>query len=138
MFSVKRKINFYDCDPAGILFYGRIFELCHSAYEEMIESFSLKENYWNNEDYIVPIISSQASYHKAIKYGETIAIELKVAQLRSGSFELQYECKNEKGEKSVTVKTVHVFVAKKTWMKKEMNKMIGKGLSRHLAELVTS
>ena len=33
MFTIKRKINFFDCDPAGIIFYSRIFEFCHSAYE---------------------------------------------------------------------------------------------------------
>ena len=56
MFTVKRKINFYDCDPAGILFYARLFEINHSVYEEMINSFKLKESYWFNDKFVVPII----------------------------------------------------------------------------------
>jgi acyl-CoA thioesterase FadM len=61
MFVYKKKINFFDCDPAGILFYARVYELCHSAYEAMIETFNLIEDYWANENYVVPIISSTLS-----------------------------------------------------------------------------
>jgi YbgC/YbaW family acyl-CoA thioester hydrolase len=130
MITNKTKINFFDCDPAGILFYARIFQICHSAYESMISSFSLKEDYWSNSDYSVPIISTQAKYLKPLKYGETVTIELTIAQLRNSSFELGYLCKNEKGEVCTEVKTIHVFVDKLTWKKKEINKEVRAGLER--------
>jgi len=130
MITNKTKINFFDCDPAGILFYARIFQICHSAYESMISSFSLKEDYWSNSDYSVPIISTQAKYLKPLKYGETVTIELTIAQLRNSSFELGYLCKNEKGEVCTEVKTIHVFVDKLTWKKKEINKEVKAGLER--------
>jgi len=131
-FQVKRKINFYDCDAAGVLFFARIYELCHSAYEELIESFNLEEDYWNNEDYIVPIIKSEASYHKPLKYGETIAVEIKVAQLKSSSFELNYECRNEKGEITNMIRTVHVCVGKKDWRKRELPPTVFQSFEKHL------
>lgn len=131
MFTAKRKINFYDCDAAGVLFFARIYELCHSAYEELIESFKLEEDYWSNEEYIVPIIKSEAAYHKPLKYGETITIELKVAQLKSSSFELNYECKNDKSEVTNKIKTIHVFVDKKTWKKTEMRKKIFQSFEKY-------
>jgi YbgC/YbaW family acyl-CoA thioester hydrolase len=130
MFIHKIKINFFDCDPAGILFYARVFQICHSAYEAMIQSFSLKEDYWNNSDYVVPISSSEAKYHKPIKYGETITIELTIEQLKTSSFELGYLCKNESGEVCVKVKTIHVFVDKQTWKKREINKEVKAGLEK--------
>ncbi len=128
MFKYKKKINFFDCDPAGILFYARVYELCHSAYEAMIESFNIEEDYWRNENYIVPIISSEASYHKPIKYADEITVEVKVSQLKKSSFELEYKCKNEKGENCVNVKTVHVFLNKKLWTKIEMHEKIKESL----------
>ena len=133
MFKTKKKINFYDCDPAGILFFARIFELCHSAYEEMIASFNLKEDFWNNEEYVVPIINSEAHYHKPIKYGEIISIEIIVSKLKSSSFELKYDCKNIDGEECTEVRTVHVFVNKSNWKKTEMKKKLKEGLTGHLA-----
>jgi YbgC/YbaW family acyl-CoA thioester hydrolase len=130
MITNKTKINFFDCDPAGILFYARIFQICHSSYESMIASFSLKEDYWNNADYVVPITSSKAKYLKPLKYGETVTTELNVFQLRNSSFELGYLCKNENGEVCAEVKTIHVFVDKLTWKKKEINKEVKAGLER--------
>jgi 1,4-dihydroxy-2-naphthoyl-CoA hydrolase len=131
MFSIKKKINFYDCDPAGILFFARIYELCHSCYEAMIESFGLRNNYWSNDDYIVPIIHSEAKYRNPYIYGQSANIELKVTSLKNSSFELQYECKNERGELCTEVKTVHVLIDKKTWKKKPLNEEIRNGLLKH-------
>ncbi len=133
MFSIKKRINFYDCDPAGIFFFARVYELCHSAYEEMIQSFNLKEDYWTNENYIVPILKSEASYHKPIKYGEEITVEISAANLRTSSFELNYEIKNVNNEICTKVKTVHIFVDKKTWKKREIIEEVKRGLEMHLA-----
>lgn len=131
MFTIKRKVNFFDCDPAGIIFYSRIFEFCHSAYEEMISSFALKENYWMNENYVVPIIHSESEYVKPIKFGDEILINVQVSQLRSSSFELMYTIKKDKTLCS-HVKTVHVFVDKQNWKKKEMFDDLVKGLKLHI------
>ncbi len=131
MFTYKRKINFHDCDVAGILFFARIYELCHSAYEEMISTFDLDEDFWNNNDYIMPIIRSEASYHRPLKYGQTVTVEIKVEQLKSSSFELNYECKNEKGEITDKVRTVHVCVSKKDWKKRTLPGKVLEGLKKH-------
>jgi 1,4-dihydroxy-2-naphthoyl-CoA hydrolase len=132
MFTSKRKINFYDCDPAGILFYAKIYELCHSVYEEMIQSFNLNENYWSNDDYVVPIIHSEASYHKPLTYNSFVEIELSVTNLSTSAFKLSYSCKNDASELCVEVKTTHVFVDKKTWKKNQIKDDVRAGLTKHL------
>ena len=132
MFTTKRRINFYDCDPAGIFFFARVYELCHSAYEEMIQSFNLKEDYWTNKNYIVPILKSEASYHKPIKYDEKITVEITVNNLRTSSFELNYEIKNVNNQVCTKIKTVHIFVDKKTWKKTELIEEVKTGLEKHL------
>jgi len=131
MFKTTKKINFYDCDPAGILFYGRVYELCHSAYEDLISGFELKEDYWNNNEYVVPVLNSEAHYHKPVKYGETVQIEIRVSRLKSSSFELNYTIKNAEGGECVEVRTVHVFVNKTTWKKMEMKPEIKKGFEKY-------
>lgn len=123
-FTVKRRINFYDCDPAGIIFYSRVFEFAHSAYEQIIQSIEKEEDYWNNNKYVVPIIKSESTYVKPMKYGDEITINVKVSELRTSSFELAYNMLNADGELLCSVKTVHVFVDKKSWEKMEMPKNI--------------
>ncbi len=132
MFSHKEKINFYDCDPAGILFFARIFNLCHSAYEAMIESFGLEENYWNNDEYIVPVLNAESHYHKFLLAGETVTIDIKETTLKKSSFELTYTCTNDKSEECMVVRTVHVFVNKQTWKKAPMGDKIYEKLSYHV------
>lgn len=133
MFTYKRKINFHDCDPAGILFFARIFELCHSAYEEMISSFELGEDYWNNPDYVVPILHSEAKYRNPLKYGDTAGVEIQVTVLKDSSFELSYKCRNQNGDDCAEVRTVHVFVERSSWKKHPMKESIKNGLAKHTA-----
>ncbi|GMR24952.1 MAG: hypothetical protein BMS9Abin39_0224 [Ignavibacteria bacterium] len=131
MFTVKKRINFFDCDPAGILFYGNIFFLCHSAYEEMISSFDLKLNYWQNEEFVVPITRSNANYLNPLKTGDELTIDVNVSELRKSSFELSYTCRNQSGDLCIEVKTVHVFIDKNSWQKKESPPEIKEKLKTH-------
>lgn len=133
MYKYQRTINFYDCDPAGILFYARIYELTHAAYEGMIESFNLGEDYWANDEYIVPILRSEAKYHKPITYGQVITVEVGVSQIKTSSFELQYKCRNENDDVCVEVKTVHVLINKTTWKKNPLTESIKKGLMKNIS-----
>lgn len=133
MFKVKRRINFFDCDPAGIIFYSRLFDFCHSAYEQLVESFDLDEDYWDNPEYVVPIIHTECDYYKPIKYGDEIDIRLSVSNLKSSSFELTYNLLLN-DEKCAVVKTVHVFVSRENWNKMNIPDNIMIGMQRQLAD----
>lgn len=131
MISVKRRINFYDCDPAGILFYANIFRMCHSAYEKLVADFKLKKDYWRNDDFAVPIIKSTADYLKPFKSGDEINIQVTVSELRESSFELTYKCSNQFNDLCAEVKTIHVFVDKQLWKKTNLLPEINEGLNLH-------
>ena len=131
MFTVKRRINFYDCDPAGILFFAKLFEISHSVYEEMIDSFKFNMNYWNNEKFAVPIIKTNGEYLKPLKPGDEIKINLSVTLLKENSFQLTYEWVNSGGEIAATARTVHVFVDKSKWKKVSIPDEINKKLESH-------
>jgi YbgC/YbaW family acyl-CoA thioester hydrolase len=131
MFTIKRKINFYDCDPAGILFYARLFEISHSVYEEMISSFKLKKNYWINDEFVVPIIKTDGAYFKPLRVEEMVTINLTVTNRKENSFELTYEWLDKSGELAAKARTVHVFVNKQKWVKIPMYEDIIKGLESH-------
>ena len=131
MIKVKRKIQFHHCDPAGIMFYSRIFDFCHSAYEELINQVELEEDYWQNEKFVVPIIKSEAQYLVPISYDEEITIELTVNNIRNSGFELNYKCINEEEETCALVKTVHVFIDAESWEKIEIDPQVKSELEKH-------
>ena len=132
MLKVKRRINFFDCDPAGILFYARIFFFCHAAYEELVHSFNLDFDYWLNDEFVVPIINSSAKYLKPLRPRDELTIKVSVSQLRNSSFELSYECINQKGELCAEAKTAHIFLDKEKWEKIKIPAVICSGLEKHL------
>jgi YbgC/YbaW family acyl-CoA thioester hydrolase len=134
MHIYKRTINFYDCDPAGIIFYSKIFEICHSAYEDFINSFNLKSDYWNNALYAVPIIHTEAEYFLPLKPSDKISVEVTVTQLKESSFELSYNCKNAEGKITNRVKTVHIFIDKKNWKKIPIDPEVKTNLEIHRSD----
>lgn len=131
MVEIKKKVHFFDCDPADIMFYARIFFFCHAAYEELIKSMHLDFEYWLNEEFVVPILNSSAKYLKPLRPGDELTIRVSVSQLRNSSFELNYECINQKDELCVEAKTVHIFLNKEKWEKIKIPAVIRTGLEKH-------
>jgi len=117
MYKFQTRINFFDADPAGILFYGKIFELCHAAYESFVDSFNLQENFFAHSSLAIPIIHSEADYSKPLHFGQTITVNIYVDKKGESSFSLRYIILNNKGEQSAVVKTTHVFINKASFSK---------------------
>ncbi len=132
MHRFSKIINFYDCDPAGVLFFARLFEICHSAYEDLINSFKLGSNYWENDGYIVPIIHTEGEFLLPLKAGDKVIIETIVGKLKESSFELRYVLKNEAGKITNEAKTVHIFVDKMKWKKIPISPEVKGNLEKHL------
>ncbi len=124
-------VNFYDCDPAGIIFYANIFKYAHSNYEKMISSFELDLDYFVNNNFIVPIIHTEADYFKPLKTGEKISIQTVVSRLKDSSFELTHKFFGSENDLRAEVKTVHVFVDKKSFQKTKIDETIFRKLNSH-------
>lgn len=132
MYTTKAKINFFDCDPAGIMFFGNVFKLSHSAYEDFINSLNLNFNFWGQNKFVVPILHSEADFLQPLKTGDEITIEMSVISLKKYLFELYFEIKNKNGELCDRIKTLHIFIDKESKKKIEMDDKIFTALNRHL------
>lgn len=120
MYKIKIRVNFFDTDPGGVLFYGNLFKIIHSAYEQMLESFNLSRDYFNDPDYAIPIIHTNADFYHPMRTGDIVEVAISVAQLRSSSFELCYELFAPNETLLAEAKTVHLFVKKDGFEKTEM------------------
>lgn len=113
-------VGFSDCDFAGVLFYGKIFELVHKVYEEYLESQNYYKDYFRNSEIIYPIIHCDASFNKILTAGDSVTIKLKLRTIRNTSFELEYEVLSNNQELAVIVSTIHITIDKKTNHKAEI------------------
>ncbi len=117
MFEYNSRINFYNCDPAGIIFFGEVFKFAHSAYELFLNHLLPETNYFNHPDIILPIIKANAEYLNPLKQGDEIKITVSVTRLLEKSFELTYNIYNKENNLCVIVETVHVCLSKHTFKK---------------------
>ena len=118
MFTSRTKIQFHDCDPAGILFYANLFRHAHDIYQELLEKN--RKNYFHDDEVVLPIIKATAEYFFPMKSGEEYKVDIIVSQLRDSSFELTYLFYDQQRKVYAEVKTVHVSVGKKSFQKIEI------------------
>jgi YbgC/YbaW family acyl-CoA thioester hydrolase len=111
MFSIEKFIPFNYCDPAGIMFFAKAFEIAHLAYEKFLRENNLGY-YFSGAETLLPIIHTEADYIKPLKAGDMVKILLNLAEVKENSFSLFYEIYNPLNELSITVRTVHVSVNK--------------------------
>lgn len=117
MFETERIVEFGMCDSAGILFFSRIFELAHSAYEEFILRSGLINNYFENEEIAIPLISASSDFHKPITLHEVLKINVVVSNIGNSSFQLATTFLDDLKNTKATVATTHIFVDKNEFKK---------------------
>jgi len=114
-FRLPIQVRFQDVDAAGVLFFGRIFDYLHMAYEELVVSSGVdRARYFGGDEYIVPIAHAESDYRSPIRYGERIEVSIEVARVGRASFELRYRVLGPDGGLRVEAATVHAFVNKET------------------------
>ena len=114
-FRTTLPVRFQDVDAGGVLFFGRIFDYCHQAYEELVASSGVDPAYYfAGAEYLVPIAHAESDYRSPIRLGEQIAITIDVSRVGRASFGLRFRVDGPNGDLRVEVGTVHAFVNRKT------------------------
>ncbi|MEF3049323.1 acyl-CoA thioesterase [Pseudotabrizicola sp. L79] len=103
------QIEFNHCDPAGIVFYPRYFEMTNSVAENFFRDI-VGHSYaaMMAAAQGVPTARLEADFHAASRLGETLDWQLSVTRLGQSSVSLTLEAWCD-GEKRVTVRLVLVF-----------------------------
>ena len=89
----RTRVEWCDCDPAGIIFYPRYFEIFDTSTTALFER-ALGMNkiaylkHYNFAGY--PMVSAQARFHLPTRFGDDIAIETKVAEYGRSSFKIEH------------------------------------------------
>ncbi len=114
--SIEQRIHFYQCDPAGILYFANIYNIAHDAFEEL---FLLK--YINLNDYkgyLLPIVHSEADYKKPLRFNDIIETHMILESIGEHSFTFKYDIFNKSiGLVAATVKITHTLIETKTFQK---------------------
>ena len=94
MFSNRRtvRVEWGDCDAAGIVFYPRYFAMFDAATHYLFEAAGWKKADLRREFGMIgfPMVDTRARFLAPSSYGDDIVIETRVAALRQSSFDIEH------------------------------------------------
>ncbi|MEW6050652.1 MAG: thioesterase family protein [Candidatus Zixiibacteriota bacterium] len=131
MFTHHTTVQLHQTDAAGILFFGRFFFLAHDAYQAYIESKGLGfAKILDQGLFLLPIVHAEADYKAPLRVGDKVTVRLRAETIGTTSFILAYELTKEDGAMAGTVKTVHVWVDRKTFEKQPLPEWVKGALGK--------
>ena len=132
-------MRFYQADPAGILYYGRIFELVGDAFEEMVRAAGIDiVALVRLETLATPIVHAEADYAGPMRVGDHLVVSALVERVGGSSVSVVYRIEGENGEVRATARVVHVWIDARPWRKVPVPDEIREKLAAFGAKLENS
>ena len=97
VFVHDQLIRFAHCDPAGIVYFPRFFDLAHSTMEDWFAS-GLEQPLpalIRERRVGTPTVSVQCEFVKPLRMGDTLRFELRVLKAGNASVQLAYTGKKD-------------------------------------------
>ncbi len=109
-FTHRHVVRFAEVDPAGILFFSRVAEHCHAAYEAYVAHVGLSvPAYFGGSTWRAPIVRWEVDYHAPSRLGEALAVTLASVELGRSSLTMRYEVTGPDERPRSSARMVAVF-----------------------------
>jgi len=95
--SRTTRIEWGDCDPAGIIFYARYFEIFDTSTTVLIErALGMKKiEYLKAYDFLGhPLVETRARFRLPTRFGDEVAIESTLVACGRSSFTIEHRLSN--------------------------------------------
>jgi 4-hydroxybenzoyl-CoA thioesterase len=109
-FAFRQQVYFQHCDPAGIVFYPRYFEMINTTVEEWFtQRLGVPfETLHGSMDAVVPTVSIGIEFHAPSRHGDVLEFRLRPIRIGRSSVELAIEAYCGP-EKRLSLKSTLVF-----------------------------
>lgn len=133
IFEHRVRVRFYQADPAGVLYFGRVFELVGDAYEELLRQAGVDvDALLRLEEHATPIVHAEADFKRPMRVGEEIVVRATVERVGESSVAVAYTLEGTDGKLRATARVVHVWIEGQNFRKVS----IPEGIRAILAGLV--
>ncbi len=111
LFADEVAIRFQDVDAAGVLFFARLFDYFHGAYEGLLESAGcplplvLAAKSW-----AAPLRHVEADYLAPLAFGDRVVVHIALAHVEDTEITLGYRVVKDDGSVAAVGQTVHTFI----------------------------
>jgi 4-hydroxybenzoyl-CoA thioesterase len=96
--TVARRIQWGECDPAGIVFYPRYFEMFDGSTTAMFSAGTGLTKYQMFEHYRFagyPMVDTRARFLIPCRFGDDITIETTMTEVKRSSFNITHHLKKD-------------------------------------------
>ena len=123
MLSVRRtiRIEWGDCDPAGIVYFPRYFAYLDACTAGLFEAVGLPKRRLLEIYGIlgIPIVDLRARFLAPARFGDEVVVESRIVKWGRSSFEVQHQILNH-GDLSVEVFETRVWTTKPAGPEEEL------------------
>jgi 4-hydroxybenzoyl-CoA thioesterase len=90
MFLNPKLIRFRHCDPAGIVYYPRYYELLHETQEDFLAHIGFPEPALIRSGIGVPIVAMETQFSGMSRNGDEVVVALDLWKLGGSSIGMRY------------------------------------------------
>ncbi len=108
------RIEWGDCDPAGIVFYPRYFAYFDACTGHLFEAALGMTKIEMQKHYDVvgfPMVDTRAKFMIPSKYGDDVTVETRVSEFRKSSFDVEHRLLKD-GKLAIEAWETRVWVGK--------------------------
>ena len=108
--------RFHEVDRAGIIFFGRVFEYAHVAFEEVLFTvFGDWDQLFHAHSVGLPLVNAQSNFQKPIRQGDELTVESRIVKVGNGSLVFRHDIVDRAGSMRASVRLTHASIDLKTF-----------------------
>jgi 4-hydroxybenzoyl-CoA thioesterase len=131
------RVEWGDCDPAGIVFYPRYFEMFETCIAALFERATGMTKYEMLRAYDFsgyPVVEARAQFLAPAKYGDDVIAETTISEFRRSSFDVVHKVFNG-GKPAVEGFETRVWVGRDP---QDASRLKSKAIPRDMIERFTA
>ena len=110
--TLRRRVNFYETDSAGIVHYSNYFRYLEEAEYALWRSAGVVVD--SGSEYTFPRVAASFDYHAPLRFGEEFDVRLQIAAI--GRTSLRYTCRITRGETAIATGSLTIVCVSKATM----------------------
>lgn len=111
IFTQDLRIQLYDTDAAGRLFFAHLFRHAHDAFEAFMDHLGFPlDRLISGGEVLLPLVHAEADYLRPLCHGDQARVSLTIEDIRNRSFAVSYRFETDPGQLVATARTIHVQI----------------------------
>ena len=103
--------RFHEVDRAGVIFFGRVFEYAHVAFEEVLFTvFGDWDQLFHAHSVGLPLVNAESNFRKPIRQGDELTVESRIVRVSLGSLVFRHDIVDRTGMLRASVRLTHASI----------------------------